>query len=126
MSNDERNSGGSGDGANGGGGGRGRDFVDDGAEAGDPTVVIVSDTYTRGLIGRLGDGLRGAAALCDGFREGGKAASTAERIAKLGELKERLKEMELHAAGAVRGVGRLEREAIAKLSAALTTKEGTT
>ena len=93
--------------------GRGHDY--DHGEPGDPTVVIVSDAYTRAAIGRLGDGLRDAAALCDRFREGGEAPSKL-RVAILGELIERFVEIRMHAEGAERGVRRVEREQIAKLS----------
>ena len=107
------------DGHSGNGNGRdgagGDDGSDDFAEPGDTTVVIVSDDYTRHAIGRLGDGLRGAAALCDRFREGGKADSRREAVVVLGELIERLVEIRLHAEGAERGARRVEREQIAKL-----------
>ena len=65
----------------------------------DETVVVVTEEYTRRAIGRLADGLRDAADLCDGFREGGEAASLEERIAILDELGERLEEVKVHAEG---------------------------
>jgi hypothetical protein len=99
-------------------GGSGGEGTDDGADfaAGhdDETVVIVSDEYTRGVIGRLADGLRAAAALCDGFRSGGEAASREEKVAILGELRERVREIRMHAEGTERGIARLEREELAR------------
>jgi hypothetical protein len=107
--NDERRNGGQG--RDGGAGGD----VDGLAGPEEETVVIVSDEYTRAAIGRLGDGLRDAAALCDRFREGGEADSRREAVIAIGELVERLVEIRLHAEGAERGARRVEREQIAKL-----------
>ncbi len=106
----------------GGGAARGVDGDDFGGPD-DETVVIVSDSYTRAALGRLADGLRDAAALCDWFRAGGEAASHAERAAVLGELRERLTETKLHNEGALRAVTRLEKEALARASAERLAKE---
>jgi hypothetical protein len=106
---DERSGGG-----NGRGPGSGRDEPDGFAGPDDETVVIVSDSYTRTALGRLAVGQRAVADLCDWFREGGAAASHAERAAVLGELRERLTETKLHNEGALRAVTRLEHDAIAR------------
>lgn len=115
--NDERRNGNGGGGGR-SGGGRDQDAVDFESSAHEPTVVIVSDEYTRRAIGKLDGGLRGAADRCSQFVAlGSEASSEPEALVVLEELEGRLAELELNVAGAKRAVGRHRRERAAKLAA---------
>lgn len=101
--------------------------VDFDSGANEPTVVIVSDEYTRRAIGKLDGGLRGAADRCGRFVElGSEAGSEHEAIAVLGELGNDLEELEINVAGAKRAVRRHERERIAALAKKTNEKKETT
>lgn len=127
MSNDERNSGGSGDGVNGGGRGGGSDLVDDVAEAGDATVVIVSDEYARQSLGRLVGVLRSAADRCERLGHlGDETAAEQEADVILEEMIEDMEEAEMFSGGTVRGLRRLQRMRRAERARRDTEKQGTT